>query len=169
MFPYIFSIAIFILFVNSFFSVGEKVENIPGLSFRLYRAVKKINSLLLYKEYQKMRGQSIFRPTPCVRLHTKNRYFSYARACACVRAHLYSCLSVPKPCRRPVWLPANQGMPHSVHAPLPNYLYAAVSLTHQAVSCSLKQKKKAAPKRKPSLFFCCTRFVFFISAPKRGK
>lgn len=89
MFPYIFSIAVFVLFVNSFFSVGEKVENIPGLSFRLYRAVKKINLLLLYKGYQKMRGQSI-PPGPLPR--GSPPYLPYARVR--LRARTFICRPV---------------------------------------------------------------------------
>lgn len=157
LFPYIFSIAVFVLFVNSFFSVGEKVENIPGLSFRLYRAVKKINSLLLYKGYQKMRGQSILPGLCCADLPPISR----TRACACVRAHLYAVYAgpfIPNACR------ASYGGPQTAESSIPPIIPAPPGWLLLSAT-----KKKAAPKRKPSLFFCCTRFVFFISAPKRGK
>lgn len=139
-----------------FFSVGEKVENIPGLSFRLYRAVKKINSLLLYKGYQKMRGQSI--PPGLSRAGLPP--ISRTRACV----HIY----MPA---RSFQTPAAR---HMAGRKPPNLLFRQSSPRRLSPVCqedsfSLQQKKKAAPKRKPSLFFCCTRFVFFISAPKRGK
>lgn len=159
LFPYIFSIAVFVLFVNSFFSVGEKVENIPGLSFRLYRAVKKINLLLLYKGYQKMRGQSIPPGLCCADLPPISR----TRACACVRAHLYAGPFIPNACRAPYDGPqtAESPIPPIIPAPPVSGLSGRLLLS--------ATKKEGCAEAQTFFIFLLYPFCFFHFRTKARK
>lgn len=159
MFPYIFSIAVFVLFVNSFFSVGEKVENIPGLSFRLYRAVKKINLLLLYKGYQKMRGQSIPPGLCCADLPPISR----TRACACVRAHLYAGPFIPNACRAPY------DGPQTAESPIPPIILTPPCLRSVRMTPSLCNKKEGCAEAQTFFIFLLYPFCFFHFRTKARK